>query len=335
MAGGFDTNIGTSISSLLADVYRRCGYASSPDATTSTRILAFMNETLQELLAEPGMHVLLNDSLTITTTASTPQYSIPFSVGRILRVYDATNQILLQPASREWYRSAYPSATAVTGVPDRWIDMGFQAVAKQPSDASQIFAKSTSAVDCTLNIYGYRADGSPFIDGIGPVTTTAAGSVLTDIVEITEITTDSGAVGTITVTEDSGSGTTLATLRPNQGATRYRSLAFAICPSSAITYTLDVEREVRDLLSSVESLQTPPILPVRFHRLLAIGARMKEYEKQNQMDRYRAAQVEYEIGKRKLRHYVYSQAVGTPNLRGNTQPTRGSRLGAWYAEDRW
>jgi hypothetical protein len=330
------------LNTLEQDLFRRLGFnTTTPDTATQTRLRAYLNETQNEILSEPGMDVLLQDSVTFASVASTPEYSLPPVVARVKAIYDTSNQIGLESRSRQWYRDAYPSPTAVTGLPDSWIDMGYAAVAKQPSNASELFVISDSASDGatkTAKIEGYITGGyfrsaSAVMNGITGV---SFGATITSWIEVTKFYVVLGAggettaAGNITLMEDSGAGTELARIPIGQDYARYRRIALAVCPSSAVTYTVDFLRDVADMSQAGDE----PVLPPRFHRLLGIGARMREYEKQDQV-RYRATQSEYLYGLKKLKFFLYSQAVGTPNLRGNAQPSRASRLGAWYAVDRW
>lgn len=320
------------------DLYRKLGFSTSPvDTTTQTRLRALINETQQEILSEPGMEVLLDDELTFASVASTPEYSLPASIANIASIRNQTNRRTLTPQSQGWYRDAYPDPTAVTGIPDSWVELGFSPLAVQPSNASELFIKSDSASDTGKNVIveGYTTGGAPRSVTVAMNGTTAVslGATITTWVEVTKFylaLTSTGAattaVGNVTLLEDSGGGTELARIPIGQSYSRYKRIALAICPSSVITYYVDFQRDVTDM--SVFNDQ--PILPPRFHRLLGIGARMREYEKQNQMDRYQAAQTEYIYGLKKLKYFVFSQAAGSPNLRGRVGRDRPSQLGGWY-----
>ena len=122
-----------------------------------------------------------------------------------------------------------------------------------------------------------------------------------------------------------GGGRELARVPIGQSIARYRRIALAICPSAVVTYTVEFERDV----PTMSNPQDEPVLPVRFHRLLVLGARMREYEKQDDLQRQRAAQSGYLFGLRKLKLFVYGSAVGALNL-GGLSRGRSSRLGAWY-----
>ncbi len=331
------------LNALEQDVYRRLGFnTGTPDTATQTRIRAYVNETQQEILSAPGMESLLYDTVTFASVASTPTYALPPTVARIRQVYDTTNLITLAPASLGWYRAHYPNPTNVTGIPEKWIDLGFVATASQPTAAAELFVKSDAAGDGsskTAFLEGYVTGGyvrtaSVALNG---VTAVSFGASITSWIEITKfyIALTAGgtttAAGNITINQGSGIGTELARIGIGQAYARYRALALAICPASAITYTADIERDVLDMSQATDE----PLLPVRFHRLLAIGARRKEYEKQDDLPRYGVADREYQQGLKELKFYVYSQAVGSPNLRGVSVGRKPSRLGAWFSVDRW
>lgn len=316
-------------SDLEQDVLRRFGFnTSSVDTATKTRIDAFLNEAQVEILAEPGLESLLRDRVTFASVASTPEYSLPPMIAQPTAVRETTNDLLLQPMAFEEYLARFPDPTASTGTPDRWVDMGNAAVATQPSDASTVFVDSSAAGDTgTCYVEGYRTGGyfkSVSVTMTG-VTAVDVSTATTDWIRITKFYLSAAAVGTVTLHEDASGGTELARIPIGQTQARYRRIALAICPSAAVTYTVEGLRDV----PTMSVANDEPVLPVRFHRLLAIGARMREYEKQDQLPRYRAAQSEYLFGIRKLKHFVYASAAGTLNLRG-PQRQGISRLGAWY-----
>lgn len=330
------------LNDLEQDLYRRLGFqTATPDTATQTRLRAFLNDTQQEILSEPGMDSLLNDTVTFASVASTPEYSLPPVVARVKGIRETTNRTLLGMQSQDWYHSVYPDPTAITGTPTDWVDLGYAAVAKQPSNASELFVLSDSAADgATKTAYiegyitgGYFRSASVALNG---VTAASFGATITTWIEVTKfyIALTAGgtttAAGNVTLMEDSGLGTELARIPIGGAHARYRRIALAVCPASAITYSVEFERDAANMSIAGDE----PLLPPRFHRLLAVGARMREYEKQDQSGRYQAAQAEYIYGLKKLKYYLYNQTVGTPNLRGESSQ-RVSRLGAWFGSDRW
>lgn len=317
------------LSDLQADAYRRLGFQASPASETVTRITAFLNETQAEILSEPGMEALLYDQLPLASVASQAQYGLPPSVAKVRKIRDASNRVPLDPMSLDEYRRMYPDPTAVSGIASRWVDLGYAAVAIQPSNASELFIKSTAAGDTgTVYVEGIRTGGYPiaYSTTMTGVTGKSIGAAYTDIIEVTKLYLSAAAVGTVTLLEDSAAGTELARIPIGQTNARYSQIALAITPSSVISYSIDYERDATALINANDE----PVLPPRFHRLLGVGARMREYEKQDQR-RYSAAQAEYLYGMKKLKFYVYSQSAGTPNLRGSVPHIqRNSQLGAWF-----
>lgn len=314
------------LSDLELDLYRRLGYAAAPDSTVTTRLRAFLNETQAEILSEPGMGGLLHGSLTFASVASTPAYALPQAVARVHALYETTNDRRLVPQSFDWYRTVYPDVTATTGTPWAFADLGTIGVASQPSNASQLLVDSTAAGDTgTAYIEGFRTGGYVRVTSVTMTGVTAVNLGPSDLLFVTKFYVSAAAVGTITLVEDAEGGTELARIPIGQTYARYRQVALIPTPSAAVTYTVDFEWDPQNMANANDE----PLLPPRFHRLLAIGARMKEYEKLEDTARYVAARDELERGKRKLKFFLYSQHVGTPNLQG-AGAIRASRLGPWY-----
>jgi hypothetical protein len=315
------------LSGLESDLYRRLNYDTSPASAVTTRLRAFLNETQNEILSEPGMGVLLNGSLTFVSVADTQQYSLPQAAARVKTIYEATNHRKLEARSLEWYRAAYPNAAANTGTPEAFIDLGLTSIATQPSNASQIFVDSTSGSDTnTAYLEGYRTGGYFNTQSISMTGTTAVSldAAITDFLFLTKFYISAAAIGTVTLHEDASGGTELARIPIGQTYARYRRVALAPTPSAALTYTLDFEWDPADMANANDE----PILPPRFHRVLLYGALKKEYEKKDDT-RYAQAIREYERGLDQLKFFAYTQAVGRPNLRGPLH--RGySRLGPNY-----
>jgi hypothetical protein len=315
------------LSELLADLYRRNGYATSPASEITTRYTALLNETQAEILSRPGLASLLHGSLTFASVADVPTYGLPQAVARVKAIYETTNDQRLTPISLDTYRSALPDAAAVTGTPYNFVDLGFLGVAKQPSDASSIFVDSTSASDTnTAYLEGYRTGGYFVSKSVSMTGTTAVNisSAITDWLFLTKFYISAAAVGEVTLHEDASGGTELARIPLGQTHARYRRIALAPTPSAAVTYTVDFEFDPQNLVNAMDE----PILPPRFHRLLGLGARMKEYEKKDD-DRFRGAKALFDEGLSDLIYFVASQAVGMPVM-GSGGTSRPSQLGPWY-----
>lgn len=315
------------LNELELDLYRRLNYATAPATEVTTRLRALINETQNEILSEPGMGSLLNGSLTFASVADTPQYSLPQAAARVKTIYEITNDRKLDRRSLEWYRTIYPDTAAVTGVPDTFVDLGLTSIAVQPASATELFADSTAAGDTgTAYIEGWRTSGyfnsnTVVMTGTTGVTFDAA---ITDWVFLSKFYISAAAVGAVTLQTTAAGGTILATIPIGQTYARYRRIALVPTPSSAITYTLDFEWDAQNMANANDE----PLLPLRFHRLLTLGARMKEYEKKDDA-RYIKTAATYARGLDELKFYLFTQAAAGANLRGHTR--RGlSTLGAQY-----
>ena len=321
------------LEALLADCYRKAGFPVVPDTTVTTRLTAFLNETVQEILAEPGMTRLadLAAPVTFASVASTPTATLPPNVARVLAITDRTNDARLESRDLQWYRSVEPDPTANTGTPEVWVPMGLVQVAVQPSDASELFAKSTSASDVNpLYIEGYRTGGYFKALNVAMTGTTAVSlsASFADFLEVTKCYLAAPAVGTVTLHEDSGVGTTLATIPIGQTFARYHQIALWPTPAAAVTYYVDAERDLPDMVNPTDE----PVLPVRFHRVLVEGALMKEWQKKDD-SRYRDAASRFVRGVGQLKAWLWYPPDEVPVKSGEGPSVRFSRLGAWAPAD--
>jgi len=323
------------LSTMLADLYRRLNFQTAPAAAVTTRLTAFLNETLQDILAMPGIgeHLVgaTTGPITFASVANTATYTFPPVVDRVTAVTERTNDWRLGMRTLDWYRRHEPDPTASTGTPSIWVPLGRGAVAQQPSNASQLFVDSTSAGDtgtATIEaIYGSGSYGS-FANNMGGISAVIVGPATT--MAVTKFYLSVAAVGTVTLVEDAEGGTVLATIVAGDTTTRYQGLALWPTPSSAITYQVDYERAALDLINANDE----PPLPTKFHRLLVLGARMKEYEKMDD-ERYIAAKGEYEAGLKQLTYSVACPPDYLPVSGQGRLPAQRSRLGAQYPVDTW
>lgn len=322
------------LSSLLAELYRRLNHPTSPASSVSTRLTALVNEGQQELISLPGMGTWItqhNPPLTFASVANRAIYSLPQGVSRIEAIRDATNKRSLSAQSREWYHSTEPDPSTFTGTPEAWVPYGWSAVEKPPADASQLYVKSTSASDTgTCYVEVIRSGGgqpitlSVAMTGVTAVTLSAS---VTDVVEITKFYVSQSAAGSITLHEDSGSGTELGKITQGQTSARYQQIALWPTPSAVWTYTVDGERDLPDLSNSNDE----PLIPSRFHRLLVDYALWKEFEK---IDDTRGQQAygRWQNGVSQLKYFLTCPPDFLP-ISGKSQALGRSRLGPYYPKD--
>lgn len=308
---------------ILADIYRRCGYATSPDAAVVTRIKAFVNETQHEILSAPGAESIFNDiySFALAQTGRAI-ISIPAHFARIKTLRDVTNGIKLQPISLGDWRALLARATSrEVGLPTHYVDLGVDATRKDLDSNSitnfQIAVKSTDATDAGKVAYieGYDFQGLP-LSGSVSITGTSYVDFSITPARITKFYLSAAAAGTVVLTDASAATATvtnqIASIPSGYGASRTRKIALWPTPNSTgQSYQIDAERQLTDLVNPYDE----PQLPLKFHRLLAIGARAKEYEKLNQVDKWQLARAEYKQGFAAFRLWLNQDAYGSPNLR--------------------
>ncbi len=319
---------------ILQDTYRRLNYATTPVAEVVTRIKAEINETNEEILSHPSLRSLLYGTITFDSVASRARYGLS-TQAQIRSMTDTANQWALTPKSLAWYRSRNPAPALNEGTPEWYIPLGIVAVQQVPATTGTgLWVASTSAADVavTVNIDAERVGGYPHSVAATTLTgvTRAQIGTLTDYVDVTQFALNTAAVGDVTLYDASGITANVLAVIP-RGATTSRYWGFLLCltPSAALTYTLDIEHELFTLTADTDE----PLLPPRFHRLLAMGARMKEYEKTAD-SRYSVAQAQYEQGMRELLYQV-TCPPGFTVVPGGGSERGGSNLGPYYPAGRW
>jgi hypothetical protein len=310
---------------ILQDSYRRLGFAASPAADVVTRFKAFANETHRNILSDPDLTKLRDGSTTFASLADREEYGLTPAAIRISSITERTNQRRLVEMSLNELRALDPALTA-TGAPEAYIRLGVAAVALQPADASELFLKSTAAGDTQVAyVEGFTTGGFPRSASVTLTGTTAVSlsATITTWERVTKVYLASAAVGVITLHEDSGVGTELARIGIGQKASRYYGIQLYPTPSQAITYYVDGQFAVTDMVNDTDV----PLLPEDFHDLIGLGIRVKEYEKTDDLKRLQIARQEYNSRRNALRYWVISSGDAS-----QTSRTRlgYSSLGAWF-----
>lgn len=290
---------------IKADCFRRLGYATSPASDVVTRIAAFVNESHEQVLAEPGLASLLYGTATFASTVSRARYGLS-NVAQIRSMTDTDHDRQLQPRDLSWYRAMNPDPDNHTGTPEAYIPLGIVAVQRVPAiTGTGLWIVSSSASDTvpTVAIEAIRVGGYPHTPSNATVTGTTrvqigGGSGLTDYIDVTQFALSAACVGDISLYDAATSGNLLGVIPRGQTTARYWGFLLSPTPSQAQTYTLDIEHELFTLSADTDE----PLIPPRFHRLLAMGARVKEYER-TESKRLGVAAAEYVKG---LRDLIYA-----------------------------
>jgi hypothetical protein len=321
-------------SEILLDTYRRLNYLAAPDSTIITRIKAFINETHEEILSHPNLRSLLYGTMTFDSVASRARYGIS-TQAQIRGMVNTANQVTLQPRSLSWYRSRNPAPALNEGIPDWYIPLGQVAVTQVPATTGTgLWVASTSGTDTagpTVTIDAVRVGGYPHSQTAVALTGTTRVQIgtLTDYIDVAQFQLSAVTVGDISLFDAAVAGNTLATIPRGSTTSRYWGFLLCLTPSSALTYTVDLEHELFTLTANTDE----PLLPQKFHRLLAMGARMKEYEKTSDA-RFGVAKAQYDEGFRNLL-YAVSCPPGFTVVPGGNGDQTGSNLGPFYPPGRW
>lgn len=319
---------------LLADLYRRTNQPVTPPDAVQKRYTAYLNETLQEVLSEPGLSewIARNEPpVTFASVANRAVYALPAGVGRIVTILDPTNRRTLESRSVAWWRSIEPDPTTQTGTPDYWVPLGMAASLRAPATASGLWAVSSSSFDTTIlarvetvRTGGVLATASTTLNGISRIQFGTA----TDHEGIGKFYLGEIAQGDVSLYDAATSGNLLATIPAGQTYSRYTQFALYPTPAAAQTYHVECSRPLAELINPTDE----PPFPERFHRILIDGALWREYEKTKNESAVRARKT-YENGVKQLRYHVTCPSDFLP-VAGRSQSEPPSRLGAWFGSTR-
>lgn len=297
------------------------------------RLLRYLNQGLRRILALPAMASITNSDppFTFASVTDQPRCVLPESIADPFFLTERTDDRKLWPMTLDQYRQLAPDPTQVTGTPTHYVPIGRVALATLPSNASELFIKSTSSGDtgqATLRGVisgGYLREASVTMTGTMAVSFDTA---ITSWIDVSDITLSVAAIGTVTIHEDSGAGTELARITIGQMRPRYQGLYLYPTPSDAITYYVDSRRRTIELQNDEDE---PPWDP-DYHWLLSTYARMRQYEKTTDT-RYAIAKADYDEGLKALIHKTICPPDRVPVPGGVVD--RGSNLGPWFPAGRW
>jgi hypothetical protein len=321
------------LTALLADLYGDLRYTATPPAATTARLTRYLNRTQRELLTLPGLSRLRDLTVAITTVSNQPQSSLPLAVARIQTIVDRANNHVLDQVPLRELRDTDPAQNFIGGPPLRYAVVGERHVAQQPAAACELFVDFTGGTfaDLTVNVEGIRSDGSLVaitkVCVVGTPTQSLA-TTETAIVAVTKyylapFTVNPSVPVPVILRSVSGAGTELARIPVGQTYARYLTVEWSPTPTTAVPLFVDCTRQVLDLILAGDE----PLVPPDFHYVVALGARVKEYEFISDT-RIAGARLDYDTGKRALRSWVLNDGDRVVSLRS---VNRGwSQLGGQY-----
>ena len=291
------------LGAILLDSYRRLGYSSSPEGEITARLSAFADETQKEIVREPGCEQLLRIQLTFTTTADRAEYGLGMGLAKIAAVRDVASDQALRPMSESDYRMRVPDPSRERGKPLYYVPLALSPLALRPTTISPIFIKSDSALDVqtanweVLLSSGEIRVGSTVLTGTTAVTFEA---LITSVIQVIDVYLSQAANGTVTIHQTSGTGTELGRITVGQTRVFRSQLALLPTPTEVLTLTVEGERDTTELINPTDE----PILPPRFHPMIGIGIRKREFEFRGNQDRWMMADNEWQAWRGELRRFL-------------------------------
>lgn len=258
---------------ITQDIYEQLGHSLTPPTVVSRRIKRFVNSWHRRVVSAQGMASLRRVIVSQASVANQPTYGLVLNAIRYIT--ETTTQRRLVKKTIGWYRERYPDPTRWTGTPDWWVPMGQSRIHTRPSAACELFIVSTQGADAgtvkieAIRSTGYRVSLSKVLTGTTPV---SLDTTITDVVDLVDVYLSAAQTGTVTVTQGSG-GTELSRIPIGQTFPRFLRYALVPTPSQAITYTIDGEADLVDLVNDTDE----PLIPIDFHDILVLGALAQEY----------------------------------------------------------
>lgn len=298
-------------------------------STIPTRYKDSLNEAHRAILRTPGLDSLRYGLVTFSSVANQQRYALPVQgIARVNRVWDPTNTRTLEYRTLDWLRQVDPNPQG--GTPTIYIPAGYADAHTQPSDASAIYVKSTSASDTgTAYVEGILSTGEYRSVSVVMTGTTAVNvsSAISTWAQITKFYLSTAAVGTVTLNEDSGVGTELARITIGKSRGQYFALLLEPLPSGVVTYSCDVLHGIPDMANDTDE----PLVPEDFHDLLIDLAEIKELRKQDDPERWRMLRESVAENTRTLLTFIKAHPDYRPRL-GRPDPGF-SRFGNWFPAD--
>lgn len=287
---------------LQQDAFDRCGFLQTPDAKVLRTFKRYINRWHRKILSSQGMDALRRVVVTQASVADQQTYGI--ALDEIRYMTDAATGRRIYRRSLGWYRDRIPDPANQTGTPAWYVPMGTSRISARPANASEIFVISTSASDTgtayaeVIRSTGYRRSLSVTMTGLTGV---SLGSAMTDVVDVVDFYLSAAAVGTVTLREDSGTGSILSTIPIGGRFARFYRYALAPTPAAVVTYTIDGIAPIVDLVNDTDE----PFPNPDFHDLLVDGAEHEHLKSLRRNAEARDLRLEIEHRLKRLRASLF------------------------------
>lgn len=292
------------LEAILRDSYRRLGYKDQPEGLVTSRLMVFADEAQREILREPDFAQLLRVLTTFTSVANQAEYGLPLSLATIESVRDVAAEITLLPMSEDEYRRKYPDPSRTAGRSFRYVPLAVTVAGLAVSaSGADVFIKSTAGADTQTAYWTVITDSGEVRSGSVPLAGSTAISLFGGTVlatQIVDLVLSQAANGTVTAHLLSGAGVELLRISQNQTKPSRRQIALVPTPTEARTYTVIGQRHTVELSQANDE----PVLPPRFHPMIGVGIRKREFEVRGNMDRWAMADKEWQGWLSDLRRFL-------------------------------
>ncbi len=321
---------------ILGTVYRRLGIT-DPPPNVVTRVRGDINEGHRTILSSKGLASLKNRSIHFSSVASQKVYGFPVAFERINRVTDQTHDLPLDQYDMDFFRAIDPGERS-EGTPSGYVLEGWRPRFRVPAvTGTGIWVDSTNINDTeqSVTFRGVRLNGDPgdlVTVTLNGTTRVAIDSANTDYIDILSWDISSPALGVVRLYDSAlAGGNELSRIPVGQTSVQYWCLRLWPTPSDVSSYVVDGVVEVFDLIEN----EAEPLLPPSFHDLLAMYARLCEYERTRDVVRLDRLRKDYDQRLGQLNKFVNFPPDYQPVAGQKSGRSGWSSFGAWYPADRF
>lgn len=306
------------------ELYDYFGHGENPEPEVIRRFDQYINATYREIMSKKGMGKLRRQVLTFSSVAADPFAVLPQVATRLITIQDRVNNQVLDPISIQQIRYDDPGLTSSAANPRGYALINFAApLAVEPSAASELFIKSTNALDNDVSVFLDGIITGGYARNISNKTTGTVGvsldPTITTWIGAKKLYLSSKARGDITLLKSSAAGTELARIPAGRTTARYTKIQLHPVPTAIVTYHADVELSV----DALESEMDEPLLHEDFHWLLVTGSKAKQLQKDKDYPGANVLKGELRDGVGSLMHRLQAAS----GVGGQTTPPRFSQLG--------
>lgn len=261
-------------SEILLDIYDRTGAGQSPVTDVSRRIKRYVNAWNRKILTMNGMQSMRRVVIPKASVADQPLYGIAAS--KIAYMSETATQRRIYEKTLGWYRETFPDPAQFSGTPLNYVPAGYSRIHTRPSAASELFVKSTEALDTgTVRVEAIRSNGYTKSLSVALTGTTAVtlGAAYNDVIDVTDFRLATAQTGVVTLHQTSGAGTELSRIQIGRTYQRFLTFALAPTPSQVITYNVDAIAEIVDMSNDTDE----PFPSPDFHDVLVMGGCYEEW----------------------------------------------------------